>query len=608
MCGPFALARVGGGAEVDRFAIVEELARRATYFSHWAAERLLSAYAGDRLALRRNPASIVRGSRVSWCRIEQDATSFFKRRWMRATLDEEALEVFERLEGDEEVIAALVEGGLLVAAPQVPLGVFRPLEVVRAVSASWPEGQAIGRELSALEGLIARFAGGDLAARTEASAALEGEFSRITGASAIRGEGEHYADRGLLHEDCCAELRAELSASTIGVIEEAVEPLIAAAVLPMELARENVRVWFREVFGEGRAVSLLEVHEAFDRDTPYARVASSASSIAISAAIERVRDLISRAVGSAEGGIASIGVDEMRAAAAVPLAPRPGYASADIMLARGPGGRTMVVVGEMHGFYMFPTFWLDTVPVEQRERTLAELRGLLSSLAGGRPTLEALFAHTQATDRRYPIAGADLMVIGRSDRAGAHEIGELSMMLEGDRFRFEARGREVVPVTIYSAYPFFSYTSSVAPLIDEFAGRFFPRVMLPAACVDGDAPRIMLGGVVFRRASWTRTVASLRSSLAAEGELALLLASRALRSELGWRGPVFASIPGEPKPLFLDLENLFLVEAFERALHRAPDDGAVRFTEMLPGPEELFFEAPDGPRTFELRIGIYRGA
>ena len=64
-------------------------------------------------------------------------------------------------------------------------------------------------------------------------------------------------------------------------------------------------------------------------------------------------------------------------------------------------------------------------------------------------------------------------------------------------------------------------------------------------------------------------------------------------------------VPGQPKPILLDFENQFLLEAFVNLLE-GQADGVVRFSEMLPGPDELIARGPDGPRTSELRLGFYR--
>jgi hypothetical protein len=115
---------------------------------------------------------------------------------------------------------------------------------------------------------------------------------------------------------------------------------------------------------------------------------------------------------------------------------------------------------------------------------------------------------------------------------------------------------------------------------------------------------------VVRRRQWRRPAAAVRAALAGGSEAELFRRAQALQRELGCGQRVFVSLPGEPKPVLLDFQNVFLLEALVNLLDGTPDgtpdDAFVKLTEMLPGPDELVAQAPDGPRTAELRMGFYR--
>ena len=49
----------------------------------------------------------------------------------------------------------------------------------------------------------------------------------------------------------------------------------------------------------------------------------------------------------------------------------------------------------------------------------------------------------------------------------------------------------------------------------------------------------------------------------------------------------FARVPGETKPLCVDLDSPLLVEAFARMAGATAGEGPLRLSEMLPGPEGL---------------------
>jgi hypothetical protein len=143
-------------------------------------------------------------------------------------------------------------------------------------------------------------------------------------------------------------------------------------------------------------------------------------------------------------------------------------------------------------------------------------------------------------------------------------------------------------------------------MFNDYRERVFPDSLLPEALREGDVPRLGVDGIVFQRRLWRRPAAALRAALAAEGEALLFRRGQALRRELGCERCVFVSLTGEPKPIMLDFENVFLLEAFAHLLRQQADDATVKITEMLPGPGELVARGPDGPRTAELRMGFYQ--
>ena len=67
---------------------------------------------------------------------------------------------------------------------------------------------------------------------------------------------------------------------------------------------------------------------------------------------------------------------------------------------------------------------------------------------------------------------------------------------------------------------------------------------------------------------------------------------------------VFARVPGELKPLFVDLDSLTYVNVLAGRVRRAAGAAEpVVFSEMLPGPDELWLpDAGDGRYSAELRL------
>jgi hypothetical protein len=273
---------------------------------------------------------------------------------------------------------------------------------------------------------------------------------------------------------------------------------------------------------------------------------------------------------------------------------------------RLPGGAVDLVLGEVHGFFWLPTCLLGVLPPDHRERVLDQMRAALRDMARGRRTAECVFLHTQATDRRFPLAATDLQLLVPSDRPDAIDLGALELRLAGDELVFLHGDEEIIPLVAYTRYPFLLYTSRIAPLFDDFSERFFPDSLLPAGLRERDTPRLAVGELVFQRRLWRRPAAVVRAALAARSEAELFRRAQALRRELGCDERVFVSLSGEPKPVLLDFHNVFLLEALANLLERQPDDALVKIGEMLPGPGELVAHGADGLRTCELRMGFYR--
>ena len=137
------------------------------------------------------------------------------------------------------------------------------------------------------------------------------------------------------------------------------------------------------------------------------------------------------------------------------------------------------------------------------------------------------------------------------------------------------------------------------PLIDVFGLPIFVSgvrelTLLP----EGDhAPRLTVGRTVLRREGWRVPACDIPE----RGED---IASFAY--ERGMPRRLFTKSPLERKPMFLDVESPVLCRILCRQARQAaaqPGAEPVRFTEMLPGPEDCWLADPDGERyVAELRI------
>ena len=146
-----------------------------------------------------------------------------------------------------------------------------------------------------------------------------------------------------------------------------------------------------------------------------------------------------------------------------------------------------------------------------------------------------------------------------------------------------------------------------APVIECFGEQLSAVVVnlfalrVPAA----HAPRVDIGAVTVCRQTW-RVPLSRVADTAGRDKDPAQDALRAWLAGLGVARHVFARVPGDRKPFYVDLAAPALVDNLARAARRAvsaaPAGAEVELVEMLPDPTELWLRLPDGTYTSELRV------
>ncbi|MEY2577842.1 MAG: hypothetical protein QOI49_666 [Verrucomicrobiota bacterium] len=130
-------------------------------------------------------------------------------------------------------------------------------------------------------------------------------------------------------------------------------------------------------------------------------------------------------------------------------------------------------------------------------------------------------------------------------------------------------------------------------------------------------PRLRCGKVIVQRRSWTVGLEELVAGNYTGISRNLVAAIERLRAARGWPRYIYIR-PSEQalrrsgaegrdkdtKPVFIDLESYLFLEIFHGWLTKA---GELEVSEMLPDPEHLLWQEPDGRRTFELRTQIVPG-
>lgn len=120
--------------------------------------------------------------------------------------------------------------------------------------------------------------------------------------------------------------------------------------------------------------------------------------------------------------------------------------------------------------------------------------------------------------------------------------------------------------------------------------------------------RSSIGRLVVGRAAWSLDVAPLQLHRATTAE-GRFRAVRRQALDLGWPRRVFYRVPGEPKPLYLDLDSPCFVELFARTVRLAAQRGeaTLQVVEMLPSPADSWLTDAKGARyTSEWRMLFVR--
>jgi len=421
----------------------------------------------------------------------------------------------------------------------------------------------------------------DPSALDQALGDLDRLFEELTGRPATRRPGQTYAARTLLYLDCMRDLDLTVGPGLQDELAVTLPPLLAGARWYCGRVYEAAS----KVIGEAAAAAgARSLDRVLEEVLPVLRhlpdVAAAAN-----------RDLQRRwSALLADLDPATIGA---RAAAAfadhAPAWPISVYQSADLQIAAPSlaalnAGDYLCVVGDFHpganplGQAMFATRHPD------RDRFL----GAIASDAGTLPFLIPPRDAGFQTTRNMPAITrpGDVHVAG----------GPRDRMPDGYRTLPAA---DLVTDGETVTTPDGSWQAPLAhllwlPMLIAGVHAYDP---FPAAPAGGHGPRITIGRTVWQRETWH--IPPTRGPARPE-------AAPKWARDLGLPRRVFALSPGELKPIYIDFDSPVLTRILCRQIRRAAadvPDQPVRFTEMLPGPDDCWLAGRDGQRyTSELRL------
>ncbi|CAG7613341.1 lantibiotic dehydratase [Actinacidiphila bryophytorum] len=646
--GPISVARFGprpGGAHW-RPGPVE----RRSFWSHWAGEELAAVFSRrpavrGAVCPRRRPLALhhrgelrlyasttATGTADGWTFAEQDRrvlTDDHRWLWERcdgATSIADLRRAWTLRDGSpsarrfDAAVSELAEAGWIVDRWEIPVGAPDPLGVLDALltgagQENSPEAATVRR---LQEGLTA-FSRAPHASRARQFAALKDDFQAATGTAPNRSRGRHYADRSVLYEEALGPVReltlgSEVARAVTTELSAVFDLVLLSPRLRIRRETDILGRWMTRCFGAGTEVPLRDFYEGFFADKP----ALDEECRQVDAEVGALdREVTAALLGSADRAVHEVLIERADLDKVIARYPRTPAAlcNPDVMIAAGSAadiaaGDFRLVVGDCHAVRDVLTHSSFAPLVQELAPDLVSgiHAGYRSLLDPDEILLDLSRAHLDKTGAALQHPCPDLEVFGLSPKPRDQVIQPSALFLVVraglPQLRVRPDGRRV---------------RLMAPLAggsglrqDPLSPFAFPRHYggVGIGALDhGHLPRIRCGRVVLHRERWRFAPGALSGwspgAGSARGAAAEFAAARRLRGDLDLPRHGFAKIPGEPKPVYVDWESPLLVHQLFRLARGAA--GPVEFSEMLPGPGELWLDVDGAPRTSELRCAVFSG-
>ena len=622
--GPVGLARWSPddiGVRVQPGA--DTLEARRVYFEQWAVDALAERLAADpairiHLAPRRMPNVRLEGTTLCYAidRTAQLPAEFAR---VLAACDGEAspAELVARLaaEPDQEPLALddvlelleeLAERRLITWTLELPTGDANTDRTLRALLDRVPDERARGAALAPLDRLVAdrdriAAAAGDPARLDQALAQLDSTFVELTGADATRRAGETYAGRSLVYEDCRRSGELEVGDDIRRALSEPLELLLLSARwYTYEIAR-RYRALFGKTYSElcGESGQPRIPLQRF-RDRVFTELGSQ---------FETRPPIVREVAGelrSAWKKVLGLGDGEHRAArTSAELAP----AINEVFAAPHPGWPT----GRFHSPDLFVVA-RDAAAIADGDYhfALGELHvgvntlllGFVLELHPGRADLERAFGLDRPSigvttvESKQHATRADHLPVGKRDwhlETGAtRSFRPRSQVLAVADMVVEELDGALQVTSIDRRHRFDPIVFFELDLTVASASAF--SVL---ASDDPHTPRVTVDRLVIAREAW-RFVGDQLDFIRAPTPLERFIGAQRWRAQHHLPRFLFARVPEEMKPLYVDLASSFYVELLAKLARRAT---ILQVSEMLPDHTGHWLAGSDDQRyTSELRV------
>lgn len=508
------------------------------------------------------------------------------------TLENIAIETGLVVETAFESLQRFVQAHLIVLRPEPPVTDVRPLEwLLKWVEQLPPSCTTRGQWLKVtgeFKRLQDRFAQAPFPERREILAQIEAQMTDLTGQQARRGDGQLYADRLLLYEECLGGL----SPLALGPTFAAELQRQLAPVLDLYAAHAHALYEQLCAYGE----TLLK-EWAPDGKGPFldfvGHLRAKQGEIFKAQQTPVQEALLTWLKDFADRQVVAVNLQVLPPLDRAALQHHVLLTSPDVMLlARDEealrAGDFRIVMAECHDTLMV---WGWAISFHaQRTHVQDDATAFLARVCRERTMANVLASkRVKIVPFEYPGPTIEVMAISEKPASERIPVSKVTTTLEDGQPRLQAPGWP--SLTLYNGeLPTLAHTL-FAP----------PRVVPPSVVLGRHTPRLTLHKAIIQREQWrvSRTELLVGNYQGASFELFLDM-QRAAR-QLHLPRYFFIRVQGEGKPVMIDRANYFLLELLAYLL---PKEGEVTLSEALPGPEELWLRGDKGAYCAELRLSV----
>jgi hypothetical protein len=631
--GPVAWANfVPGGEAMTVRPGADLLAKRTVSFEGWGLDVLAATLAADKelqpwIAPRRLPFIYLNGTTLhspfeNPARLPPGLAAVFEACDGQRTAKEIATDLLNKpastLKGEADVyrlLNILHQKGVISWTLEVPWTLDFPLErglegnlrrLLERIGDEPLRQRALGAlaELERARDAVAD-AAGDKEKLDQALSRLEETFQRLTSTSPTRAAGQTYAGRTLVYEDCRRDVEVELGPEMLEALARPLTPLLTSARWFTAQVADSYRTAFTEIFTDLAARNGSSIVEGVDFWLCAQPLFSEEKQRLIERLLpgfqQRWADILSLPAGERRVTYDS---EQLRSRVSAAFdAPRPGwyyarYHSPDVMVAAASAeavrrGDFQLVLGELHvGLNSVggPCFLAQHPSPEEPFRAL--------ELDVPEPRLVPITPKAMVTSRNYPffVSPKDFRLEFARDPSSVPRDRVLplsALVIESTDAGLIVRTRDGrVQFDIMDAF---------ADVLSGLTINFF-KLLRP----EKHTPRINFDRLIVCRETW-RFAPSEMSFAYEKQEADRFIAARRWARAHGMPRFVFAKIPSEVKPFYVDFDSSLMIEMFARSVRQmeeaGPEAPPVSISEMIPRLDQAWLPDADGEHyTSELRI------